>query len=233
MKLTFESDFTHSEILKSTSSEEVLRWWEKMTDLKKKILQEKIKEAIIYNRLRELGRWLTVKSITALRSSLLNYAKTKRFDDPKNIYFANINDVIGDHVDEINCKNRKNTYERYNEYSLPSSITSSFVQKKEEILGVSSGLAKGILQNREYLDSEKSKGDKIILYTEILSPNLTKYFDRILGIVSENGGLLSHLAIIVRERNIPVIVGFLLSDSVLKLGDSMQIDGSNGKIEKI
>ena len=74
---------------------------------------------------------------------------------------------------------------------------------------------------------------KLFLYTEILSPSLTKYFDRIDGIVSENGGLLSHLAIVAREKNIPVIIGFSLSNSVLKLGDPVQIDGSIGKIKKI
>ena len=100
-------------------------------------------------------------------------------------------------------------------------------------MGVSAGLAKGILQKCEYLDSEKEESKKIILYTEILSPDLTKYFDKISGIVSENGGLLSHLAIVAREKSIPVIVGLPLSNSIFKLGDYVQIDGSNGKIKKI
>ena len=233
LEISDESDFLATKKTEDQSSNDVSQWWEEMSDFKKKILQDKIKEAIIYNRLRELGRWLTIKNINAIRTFLLSYAKTQGFNDLRNIYFANINEILDDHADEIVCKKIKNIYDRYNDYRLPNSITSSFIQKRTEILSVSTGLAQGILQNHEYLDSKKSDESKIILYTEILSPNLTKYFDRISGIVSENGGLLSHLAIVARENNIPVIVGFSLSNSALKLGDSVQIDGSNGKIEKI
>jgi phosphohistidine swiveling domain-containing protein len=233
LEISDESDFLATKKTESQSSDKVSQWWKEMSDFKKKILQDKIKEAIIYNRLRELGRWLTIKNINAIRNFLLSHAKTQGFNDLQNIYFANINEILDDHADEIVCKKRKNIYDQYNVYKLPNSITSSFIQKRTEILGVSAGLAQGILQNHEYLDSEKSDDSKIILYTEILSPNLTKYFDRISGIVSENGGLLSHLAIVARENNTPVITGFSLSNSILKLGDSVQIDGSNGKIEKI
>ena len=233
LEISDESSFSATEKTERQSSDKVLQWWKKMSDFKKKILQDKIKEAIIYNRLRELGRWLTIKNINAIRTLLLSHAKTQGFSDSRNIYFTNISEVIDDQVDEIVCIKRKNIYDQHSDYHLPNSIRSSFIQKRTEILGVSVGLAQGILQNHEYVDSEKSDGSKIILYTEILSPNLTKYFDKISGIVSENGGLLSHLAIVARENNIPVITGFSLSNSVLKLGDSVQIDGSNGKVEKI
>lgn len=228
-----ESDFVSTEKIENQSRSKVSQWWGKTPSFKKKIFQDTIKEAIIYNRLRELGRWLTIKNITAIRDILLNSAESKRFNDFKNIYFADIKEVIGNQIDEMVCEKRKNIYYQYNEYCLSNSITSSFIQKRVKILGVSAGLAKGILKKREYLDSEKVKSKKIILYTEILSPDLTKYFDKISGIVSENGGLLSHLAIVAREKSIPVIVGLPLSNSIFKLGDYVQIDGSNGKIEKI
>ncbi|MFA6426885.1 MAG: PEP/pyruvate-binding domain-containing protein [Candidatus Magasanikbacteria bacterium] len=233
LEIADESNFSATEKTERQSSDKVSQWWKKISDFKKKILQDKIKEAIIYNRLRELGRCLTIKNINAIRNFLLSYAKNQGFNDLQNIYFTSINEVINDRADKIVCKKRKNIYDQYNDYKLPNSITSSFIQKRTGILGVSAGLTQGILQNHEYLDSEKSDDSKIILYTEILSPNLTKYFDRISGIVSENGGLLSHLAIVARENNIPVITGFSLSNSILKLGNSVQIDGSNGKIEKI
>jgi len=233
LEISDESDFASTEKMKSQSNNRVSHWWKKTPSFKKKLLQNKITEVIIYNRLRELGRWLTIKNITAIRILLLNLARNNEFNDLRNVYFTTINDILNNRIDEMVCKKRKNIYEQYIEYYLPSSITSSFVQKRVEILSVSAGLAKGILQNCEYLDSEKTENKKIVLYTEILSPNLTKYFDKISGIASENGGLLSHLAIIARESNIPVIIGFSLSNSVLKLGDYVQIDGSNGKIEKI
>lgn len=233
LEITDESCFSATEKNEKQSSDKVSQWWKKMSNFKKKILQDKIKEAIVYNRLREFGRCLTVKNINVIRTLLLSYAKTQGFKNLRNIYFANVNKILDDRADEIVCIKRKNIYDQHNDYRLPNLITSSFIQKRTEILGVSAGLAQGILQNHEYVDSKKPDGSKIILYTEILSPDLTKYFGRISGIVSENGGLLSHLAIVARENNVPVITGFLLSNSILKLGDSVQIDGSNGKIEKI
>ena len=98
-------------------------------------------------------------------------------------------------------------------------------------MGVSAGVATGILQTADMI---KNTGDKnIILYTKMLSPDLTTYFDKISGIVSNNGGLLSHLAIVARESNIPVIVGVSLNTTQIKIGDKIQIDGSQGKISKI
>jgi len=233
LEISDESDFLATKKTEEQANNNVSQWWEEMSNFKKKTLQDKIKEAIIYDRLRELGRWLTIKNINIIRIVLLSYAKTQKFNDLKNIYFSNINEIFNNQVDEIICKKRRTIYNQYNEYRLPISITSLFIQKKAKILGISAGIAKGILQNHEYFDSEKSESKKNILYTEILSPNLTKYFDKISGIVSENGGLLSHLAIIAREKGIPVITGFSLSSSILELGDSVQIDGSNGKIKKI
>ena len=233
LEISDESVFSAAGKTGGQLNNKILQWWKAMSNLKKKIFQDKIREVIIYNQLRELGRWLTIKHITTIRSLLLSYAKTQEFNNLQNIYFANINEVIDKQANETVCRKRKNIYNQYNNYHLPNSITSSLLQRKTEILGVSTGLAQGILQNYEYMDSEKPNGTKIILYTEILSPDLTKYFDRISGIVSENGGLLSHLAIVAREKNIPVIVGFSLSNGIFKLGDPVQIDGSKGKIKKI
>jgi pyruvate,water dikinase len=99
-------------------------------------------------------------------------------------------------------------------------------------LGVSSGTASGILKSKEILDREKGKSKDSILYTESLSPDLTRYFDRVSGIVSNTGGLLSHLAIIAREKGIPTIVGFSISGSNIKIGDKVIVDGDTGKIIK-
>lgn len=233
LEISDESIFLATEKIENHSDGKVLQWWKKTSDFKKKLLQNKIQEAIIYDRLREIGRWLTIKNINEIRDLLISSAKTKGFDDLQNIYFSRINEVLEDHADEIICTKRKEIYNQYSDYHLPNSITSSFIKKQAKILGVSAGFGEGILQNRDNIKLGKMKSKKYILYTEILSPDLVKYFGRVSGIVSENGGLLSHLAIVARENNIPVIVGFSLSNSGFKFGDLVQIDGSNGKIEKI
>ena len=101
------------------------------------------------------------------------------------------------------------------------------------MIGVSSGTAHGMLSSRETIENHLTPDNKPILYTEILSPDLTQYFDRISGIVSYNGGLLSHLAIMARENRIPIVVGFSIAKSGIRTGDMVQIDGSKGIIVKI
>ncbi len=101
---------------------------------------------------------------------------------------------------------------------------------KNKLSSVSAGVAQGILVNKETIERDIPKNQTIILQTEMLSPGLTKYFDKISGIVSNNGGLLSHLAIIAREKNIPVLVGFTLENSKIKIGDNIQLDASQAKI---
>ncbi len=111
---------------------------------------------------------------------------------------------------------------------LPTQLMSFFpIRNQTSPLGVSPGIAQGSLT----LESElkKTKGP-VILYTKILSPHLVQYFDRIQGIVSEEGGLLSHLAIMAREHKIPVVTQVSPNNLKLKIGDFIQIDGSAGII---
>lgn len=233
LELTDESDFIANENIENKPSSKLASWWQNLPEYRKKMMSNAIAEAIIYNRLREFGRWLTIKSINALKNSLLNCAERAGFENAKNIYFANFANVLNNKLAESSCIKNKNFYDLYNHFTLPNSITSILIFKKSKTFGVSSGLANGILQSQAVINVEIDENRKYILYTEILSPDLTKYFDKISGIVSNNGGLLSHLAIMAREKNIPVIIGFSIKDSKFKLGDYVQIDGSNGKIVKV
>jgi pyruvate,water dikinase len=232
LELLDESIFSAKTDTKKELSKKVIDWWKKVPEYRKKMMLNLILEAIIYNRLREFGRWLTVKNINILKNSLLGYAKKKKFGELKNIYFSNFKDIMSDKSNEADCLNNKKNYERYNHFSLPNSIDSSYVYKKTKIIGISSGLVSGVLVDKEFVEIKYNKNKQYILYTEILSPDLTKYFNKISGIVSNNGGLLSHLAIMARENNIPVIVGLSITNSDFKMGDYVQIDGSTGQIIK-
>ena len=84
--------------------------------------------------------------------------------------------------------------------------------------------------NNIILDN-KSNG-KVILFTTILSPELTKYFPYINWIITETWGELSHLAIMAREYNIPVVTYFNISDSEINIWDLLEINWNNWKIIK-
>ncbi|MFA5854999.1 MAG: PEP-utilizing enzyme [Candidatus Gracilibacteria bacterium] len=113
-------------------------------------------------------------------------------------------------------------------FSFPRDLSFFHTQIKTQYEGVSQGESEGILVDenglRDLLQKDKS-GKNFILYSQILSPHLAAYFSRISGILSSQGGMLSHLAILAREHKIPVIVGFKPTKEIC-LGTKIKIDAS-------
>ncbi len=92
--------------------------------------------------------------------------------------------------------------------------------------GVSSGGVK-ILQNVEELDKVK-EGD--ILVTTMTNPDMVPAMKRAVAIVTEEGGMTCHAAIVSRELGIPCIVGTGNATQVLKEGSEITADGSRGVV---
>jgi pyruvate,water dikinase len=95
-------------------------------------------------------------------------------------------------------------------------------------LGASPGMASGkvkILHNIEELDKVK-EGD--VLVTTMTNPDMVPAMKRAVAIVTEEGGMTCHAAIVSRELGIPSIVGTGNATDVLKEGDAITVDGSRG-----
>ena len=112
---------------------------------------------------------------------------------------------------------------------MPSKLSCVSFVKKSESIGVSQGCAEGKLIGQDDLNAGSLLGNDYILYTEVLSPDLVKYFGNIRGIISSNGGMLSHLAILARESQIPVVACHELPFAQVK-GFRVQIDGALGLV---
>ncbi len=205
--------FTNSTV----PTKEVEQWFTSLPNIKQQLLKPLIENAQKFNLLREFGRCLTVKQVSRLRAAV---------DNNTLYYFATVQEIIDGKISEDVYTQRKNEYEKNPEYNFPSSLTSSPIHQKHHMMGVSSGKAVGVLVSVEHIEKEKNP----ILYTPILSPDLTRYFPQIKGIVSESGGMLSHLAIMAREHHIPVIVNVHLAQNKLHLGDSIEMDADASTI---
>ena len=70
-----------------------------------------------------------------------------------------------------------------------------------------------------------------ILVTRHLEPQLAPVLAGLVGLVSETGSALSHLAILARELGLPTVAG--VSDALRRFppGTRLLIDGSTGEIE--
>lgn len=70
----------------------------------------------------------------------------------------------------------------------------------------------------------------VILVSETTSPDLVVACHKAIGIVTNQGGLGSHAAIISRELKIPCVVGTRIATQVIKTGDTVSINGDTGEV---
>jgi len=64
-------------------------------------------------------------------------------------------------------------------------------------------------------------------------PALVSAMKRAGAVVTEDGGITCHAAIVARELKIPTVVGAKKITSVLQDGDLVQVDATNGIVKKL
>ncbi len=97
-------------------------------------------------------------------------------------------------------------------------------------LPVSSGLIEGrarVILNME--DAELEDGD--ILVTAYTDPSWTPVFVSIKGLITEVGGLMTHGAVIAREYGLPAVVGVEDATRLIKNGQRIRVNGTEGYVE--
>ncbi|MDF2382733.1 phosphoenolpyruvate synthase [Nostoc ellipsosporum NOK] len=99
-------------------------------------------------------------------------------------------------------------------------------------LAVSSGVMEGrarVILNMEEADLEE--GD--ILVTAYTDPSWTPLFVLISGLVTEVGGLMTHGSVIAREYGLPAVVGVEKATQLIKDGQRIRINGTEGWVEML
>ena len=76
--------------------------------------------------------------------------------------------------------------------------------------------------------SKVEKGE--ILVTGMTTPDFVPAMKRAEAIVTDEGGQTCHAAIVSRELGIPCVVGTQNATSMLKTGEEITVDGSNGRV---
>lgn len=72
-----------------------------------------------------------------------------------------------------------------------------------------------------------------ILVTPATTPAWTPLFGIAAGLVTDFGGLLSHSGVVAREYGLPAVLGAGNATTILKTGDTVEIDGTLGTIRKV
>ena len=73
-----------------------------------------------------------------------------------------------------------------------------------------------------------NKGDILIARTTM--PPWTPLFAVANAIVVETGGILSHAAVTAREYGIPAVLGIANATRVIRDGQLIEVDGTNGTV---
>ncbi|MEI9430189.1 PEP-utilizing enzyme [Mesorhizobium sp. Cs1299R1N3] len=108
-------------------------------------------------------------------------------------------------------------------------------EAKTELKGVaaSPGTARGrvrIVRNAEDLH-QLEKDD--VLVCEGTSPSWTAAFTRIAACLADQGGTLSHAAIVSREYRLPCIVALAKATTTFANGDEVIVDGDKGTVRRV
>ena len=93
--------------------------------------------------------------------------------------------------------------------------------------GVVEGPAK-LVQSLDQFDEVRA-GD--ILVCKMTNPAWVVAFTKIVGLVSDAGGTVSHPAVVSREFGIPAVVGTSTATATIKTGDRLRVNGSTGVVE--
>jgi phosphohistidine swiveling domain-containing protein len=93
--------------------------------------------------------------------------------------------------------------------------------------GVVEGTARVVLREDQF--DEVRAGD--ILVCQMTNPAWVVLFTKIVGLVTDAGGTVSHPAVLSREFGIPAVVGSSVATQQIKTGDRVRINGITGVVE--
>ena len=95
--------------------------------------------------------------------------------------------------------------------------------------GYGKGRVKIVIRAEDMAKFEK--GD--ILVSIATDPDIVPAMKKAAAIVTEQGGITSHAAIVSRELGVPCVIGTKIATKVLKDGDLVEVDANQGTVKKL
>ena len=157
--------------------------------------------------------------------------------------FQELHDVVrADQVDDQLVRQRKDAFRSYQALTPPRVLTSdgevvAGTYRRVDIpAGALAGLpvSAGTIEGRarvilDLAEADLEAGD--ILVTAYTDPSWTPVFVAITGLVTEVGGLMTHGAVIAREYGLPAVVGVEQATRLIRDGQRIRVNGTDGYIE--
>lgn len=196
---------------------------------------------------REYPKYHIVCRYFAYRQALLREAERlveagvlHDVEDISYVTYDELREVVQtNRVDEALVRVRREAFRWHESLTPPRVMTSdgeivSGAYRREEVpdgalvgLPVSAGVVEGRARVvLDMADADFDEGD--ILVTTFTDPSWTPAFVAIKGLVTEVGGLMTHGAVIAREYGLPAVVGVQDATRLIRDGQRIRVNGTNG-----
>lgn len=234
--------------------QDLLERLKQLPDGEQKAEETKQKISLVRNFIgyREYPKYGMINRYYVYKMALLNEAERlvqegviHEKEDIYYLYFEELREVVRTNkLDYQKISRRKDEYKLYEKLTPPRVMTSEGEiiagrYKRENLptaaiagLPVSTGVVEGrarVILNME--DAILTDGD--ILVTAFTDPSWTPLFVSIKGLVTEVGGLMTHGAVIAREYGLPAVVGVENATKLIKDGQRIRVNGTEGYVEII
>lgn len=219
---------------------------------KAKETEEKIDLIRNFSGYREYPKYGIVNRYFIYKKALLKEAErlvqTDVIQEKEDVYYLTFEEfrevVRTNKLDRQIINTRKAEYKSFEKLTPPRVMTSdgeilTGAYKRENLpagaiagIAVSSGVVEGrarVILNME--DANLEDGD--ILITAFTDPSWTPLFVSLKGLVTEVGGLMTHGAVIAREYGLPAVVGVENATKLIKDGQRIRVNGTEGYIETL
>ncbi|WP_427340816.1 phosphoenolpyruvate synthase [Caloranaerobacter sp. DY30410] len=179
------------------------------------------------------GRALVDKGILEHEQDVFYLSLEELLALEENRFSGNIRELV---------QSRRKKYKQYQKLTPPRVMTSEgevITGRRRDIeapegalIGtpVSAGVVEGVA--RVVLRPEEAKlNPGEILVAPFTDPGWTPLFNSAKGLVMEVGGMMTHGAVVAREYGIPAVVGIDKATEIIKDGDYIRVNGTQGYIQ--
>jgi pyruvate,water dikinase len=123
----------------------------------------------------------------------------------------------------------KEAVELYNKMYASDELDKTEIRGRPACMGIAKGYVKIVLNENDFHKLEKND----ILVTTMTRPEFVPLMSKSAAIVTDEGGITCHAAIVAREMKKPCIIGTNMATKVLKDGDLVEVDADNGIVKKL
>lgn len=187
--------------------------------------------------------WIIKQVIMKEAESIIQQGLIKEAGDIYYLKYEELREVIK--TSKLNysiIQKRKEDYEIYEKLTPPRVITShgEVISSQYDISKIPEGALAGVavsagtIEGRARVilrieDANIEEGD--ILVTTFTDPSWTPVFVSIKGLVTEVGGMMTHGAVVAREYGLPAVVSVENATKLIKDGQRIRVNGTEGYVE--